>query len=110
MAEWLKATVLKTVVPQGTGGSNPSSSVPARRWPTGPLRKTRGLKSHLKKRSTDEPESAKPGGMVSISTQPKPRIPVSLARTGGNYPDLCGGGNRDPYQCGTPLPSAGPAY
>ena len=26
VAEWLKAAVLKTVVPQGTGGSNPSSS------------------------------------------------------------------------------------
>jgi hypothetical protein len=27
VAEWLKATVLKTVVPKGTGGSNPSCSV-----------------------------------------------------------------------------------
>ena len=27
VAEWLKATVLKTVEPQGSGGSNPSSSV-----------------------------------------------------------------------------------
>ena len=27
MAEWLKAAVLKTVVPKGTGGSNPSPSV-----------------------------------------------------------------------------------
>ncbi len=27
MAEWFKATVLKTVVPKGTGGSNPSCSV-----------------------------------------------------------------------------------
>ncbi len=27
MAERLKATVLKTVVPKGTGGSNPSRSV-----------------------------------------------------------------------------------
>ena len=26
MAEWSNAAVLKTVVPQGTGGSNPSSS------------------------------------------------------------------------------------
>jgi hypothetical protein len=26
VAEWLKATVLKTVVPTGTGGSNPSCS------------------------------------------------------------------------------------
>ncbi len=26
MAEWLKAAVLKTVVPSGTGGSNPSLS------------------------------------------------------------------------------------
>ena len=26
MAEWLKAAVLKTVVPQGTVGSNPTSS------------------------------------------------------------------------------------
>ncbi len=26
VAEWFKAAVLKTVVPQGTGGSNPSSS------------------------------------------------------------------------------------
>ena len=28
MAEWSNAAVLKTVVPQGTGGSNPSSSAP----------------------------------------------------------------------------------
>ena len=27
VAEWFKATVLKTVVPKGTGGSNPSCSV-----------------------------------------------------------------------------------
>ena len=27
VTEWLKVAVLKTVVPQGTGGSNPSSSV-----------------------------------------------------------------------------------
>jgi hypothetical protein len=27
VAEWLIAMVLKTIVPQGTGGSNPSSSV-----------------------------------------------------------------------------------
>jgi hypothetical protein len=27
VTEWLKVTVLKTVVPQGTVGSNPSSSV-----------------------------------------------------------------------------------
>ena len=27
MAEWSNAAVLKTVVPQGTGGSNPSRSV-----------------------------------------------------------------------------------
>ena len=27
MTEWLKVAVLKTAVPQGTGGSNPSSSV-----------------------------------------------------------------------------------
>tara|TARA_B110000438_G_scaffold86556_2_gene86019 strand:- start:30386 stop:30517 length:132 start_codon:yes stop_codon:yes gene_type:complete len=26
VAEWSNAAVLKTVVPQGTGGSNPSSS------------------------------------------------------------------------------------
>jgi hypothetical protein len=26
MAEWLKAAVLKTVVPQGTAGSNPAPS------------------------------------------------------------------------------------
>ena len=30
MAEWLKAAVLKTVVPRGTVGSNPTSS--ARQW------------------------------------------------------------------------------
>ena len=29
MAEWSNAAVLKTVVPQGTGGSNPSSSAPS---------------------------------------------------------------------------------
>ncbi|GEM_PF-716633 len=30
MAEWSKAAVLKTAVPQGTGGSNPSSSAAVR--------------------------------------------------------------------------------
>tara|TARA_R110001592_G_scaffold96331_4_gene276768 strand:+ start:81939 stop:82127 length:189 start_codon:yes stop_codon:yes gene_type:complete len=28
VAEWSNAAVLKTVVPRGTGGSNPSSSAP----------------------------------------------------------------------------------
>jgi hypothetical protein len=31
MAEWSNAAVLKTVVPKGTGGSNPSLSAFARR-------------------------------------------------------------------------------
>lgn len=31
MAEWLIATVLKTVVPKGTGGSNPSRSARKKR-------------------------------------------------------------------------------
>lgn len=30
VAEWSNAAVLKTVVPQGTGGSNPSSSASKR--------------------------------------------------------------------------------
>ena len=40
MAERLKATVLKTVVPEGTGGSNPSRSVGegARRFGVGWVR------------------------------------------------------------------------
>ena len=34
MAEWSNAAVLKTVVPQGTGGSNPSFSATLKKAPT----------------------------------------------------------------------------
>ncbi len=33
MAEWSNAAVLKTVVPQGTGGSNPSFSARTKQKP-----------------------------------------------------------------------------
>ncbi len=32
MAEWSNAAVLKTVVPKGTGGSNPSLSATLKKW------------------------------------------------------------------------------
>ena len=32
MAEWSNAAVLKTVVPKGTGGSNPSLSATSKKW------------------------------------------------------------------------------
>ena len=35
VAEWFKAVVLKTTVPKGTGGSNPSSSAIAKHEPEG---------------------------------------------------------------------------
>ena len=33
LAEWSNAAVLKTVVPKGTGGSNPSLSATSKKWP-----------------------------------------------------------------------------
>ncbi len=58
VAEWTKAAVLKTAVPQGTGGSNPSPSASderrttwsgARRWPHTSRPGVWGKLSHTKR-------------------------------------------------------------